>query len=291
MSNHLSGQLATLRHNEHGQIGILMVMVLPAIFLIFALALDTGLWFLDHRIAQNQADAAVLAGVLHLPDADPGLATDAVYLWLEKNGSNSDQLNSCPQSTPAPTLEVRPGLEFFDLHPALMPDGQYEMVRVCIRRKSPGIFVQLANLDFIFVSAGAKARTGHAGIATVLPWGIVPPDTECDEWGEDCDNEYGDYCGPFPPVPLGEDSCPWGLHADKLYTFKVSDPDTYTPGNFGALASCGGGINQYKKCITGETNSGFYVEEGTVEVGAQTGDGGGATRQLRWMLATPTRIL
>ena len=72
MSNHLSSQLAALRPNERGQVAILMVMVLPAIFLFFALALDAGLWFLDHRIAQNQADAAVLAAVQHLPASDVG---------------------------------------------------------------------------------------------------------------------------------------------------------------------------------------------------------------------------
>jgi hypothetical protein len=49
MRNHLSGQLATLRLNEGGQVAILMVMVLPAIFLFFSLALDAGVWFFDHR--------------------------------------------------------------------------------------------------------------------------------------------------------------------------------------------------------------------------------------------------
>ncbi len=72
MRNRLSSQLATLRLDERGQVAMLMVMVLPVIFLFFALALDAGLWFLDHRIAQNQADAAVLAAVQHLPAADAG---------------------------------------------------------------------------------------------------------------------------------------------------------------------------------------------------------------------------
>ena len=261
---------------------ILMVLVLPAIFLFFALAMDAGLWYLDHRLAQNQADAAVLAAVQHLPDADPGPATDAVYLWLEKNGSNSEELKGCPESIHDPDLVYvpRPGLEYYDLHPASMKDGQYDAVRVCVRRESPGVFVKLANLDSIFVSAGATARVGPAGMASVLPWGIVPPDPDCDGWGQVCHNDLGVECGYYTPGP-GQDLCPWGLDTNKLYAFKISDPGTYTPGNFGALASCGVGLSQYKKCIEGETNSGFYAEGLTVNVGAQTGDGGANTATRR----------
>ena len=112
MIDHASRRLAILRPNERGQVAILMVMVLPVIFLLFALAFDAGLWFLDHRMAQNQADAAVLAAVQHLPDADPGPgspATKAVHKWLKKNGSNPGQLKSCPESIPAPRLVVGSG--------------------------------------------------------------------------------------------------------------------------------------------------------------------------------------
>ena len=280
MSNHPNSQLACLRLAERGQMGILMVMVLPIIFLFFALAMDAGLWFLDHRIAQNQVDAAVLAAAQHLPAADAGHGsppTKAVYKWLQKNGSAPGQLKSCPVSIPAPDLVVRPGLEFSDLHPASAPDGEYDMVRVCVRRESPGIFAQLANLDFIIVSAGATARVGPVGKANVLPWGIVPPDPNCDGWAEACQDEYDEECGYYPPVPPGQELCPWGLDVNRLYAFKISDPDTYTPGNFGALASCGLGIVKYKNCIEGETNSGFYAEGQTVNVGAQTGDGGANT--------------
>ncbi len=61
-----------LHHKENGQIAILMVMIMPANFLLMALPLDAGIWYLDHRIAQNQVDAAALAAVQHLPAADTG---------------------------------------------------------------------------------------------------------------------------------------------------------------------------------------------------------------------------
>ncbi len=62
---------------ENGQMAFLLVMILPVIFLLLALPLDAGLWFLDHRMAQNQADAAALAAVQHLPADDTTLATAA----------------------------------------------------------------------------------------------------------------------------------------------------------------------------------------------------------------------
>ncbi len=43
-----------LRRQEDGQMAILLVMVLPVVFLLFALPLDAGVWYLDHRLAQNQ---------------------------------------------------------------------------------------------------------------------------------------------------------------------------------------------------------------------------------------------
>ena len=286
MIDHASRRLAILRPNERGQVAILMVMVLPVIFLLFALAFDAGLWFLDHRMAQNQADAAVLAAVQHLPDADPGPgspATKAVHKWLKKNGSNPGQLKSCPESIPAPHLVVGSGgLEYYDLHPKSFPDGQYDTVRVCVRRESPVIFAQLASLESMFVSAGATAKVAPAGMANVLSWGIVPPDPDCGiAWPDVCENDLDSEgmipCGVYPPALPGEVMCPWGLDLDKLYAFKIGDPDTYTPGNFGALASCGVGISDYVACIDGETNSGFYAAGETVNVGAQTGDGGATT--------------
>ena len=55
--------------------------------------LDAGVWVLDHRLAQNQVDAAALAAIGYLP-AEPGSdgyikAQNAVNTWLVKNGSGS----------------------------------------------------------------------------------------------------------------------------------------------------------------------------------------------------------
>ena len=54
---------------------IAMILSLIGVLTLFALALDAGLWFFDHRTAQNQADAAALAAAQYLPSADTSQAT------------------------------------------------------------------------------------------------------------------------------------------------------------------------------------------------------------------------
>ena len=92
MNNYYKPLVAKLSHEEDGQMAVLMIMILPVVFLFFALAMDAGIWFFDHRLVQNQADAAALAAVLLLPAVEGSeghtLAIDAVENWVTKNGSN-----------------------------------------------------------------------------------------------------------------------------------------------------------------------------------------------------------
>jgi len=154
---YLTRQVTTVGRDEGGQMAFMMVLTLPVVLIFFTLALDAGIWYFDHRMAQNQADAAALAAVQLLPDTDileGSPAHKAVIKWLQYNGSNPGQLSSCPESTPAPDFVVRPGLEYSDLG----GDGQFDSVRVCVRRQSPGIFSQLVGIPFVNVSAAAMAR-------------------------------------------------------------------------------------------------------------------------------------
>ena len=260
---------AMLRRDQRGQMAILMVMVLPVVFLLFALALDAGIWFFDHRLAQNQADAAVLAAVQFLPADDPSLNKDlargAAIDWLVRNGSAENEL--CDSSYP----------QFYDLFPASTDgDGRIDAVRVCVRRPSQSFFSGLANLDLIYVSAAATARVGPVGsIANVMPWGLVPPDPTCTGYNEECRydmNNDGDdeICGNFPPLEDGQSLCPWGLSEDRLYVFKYADP--VTPGNFAPISACGLGNVEYQDCIQGEVATRFYAEGETVNIATQPGN-------------------
>lgn len=285
MSINLINPAAALRRDEDGQMAILVVLVLPVVFLLFALALDAGVWFFDHRLAQNQADAAALAAAQYLPaklgSEEYIKAEAAVGTWVTKNGSNTGEL-SCGDGRDSP--------EFRDIHPAANPDDKMDWVRVCVRRPSPAIFAGLAGLNFVYVSAAATARVGPVGIAKVKPWAIAPEDPTCNrsiaDGGRICQADMDgngsiEDCGFYPPIPDGHPKaslrlCPWGLHEDKLHRFKVADK--YEPGNFAPIKACGGsGAKDYKECIEGNVASGFYEVGSQVWIDIETGNMVGPT--------------
>lgn len=236
---------------EAGQAAVMVVLSLLVVLLFFALAFDSGLWYFDHRTAQNQAEAAALAGVQLLPDDETSAAAAAVDQWLAKNGSGAGE-RSC--------------LEFSDRN----SDGRFDTVRVCVSRASPGVFSSLSGIEFATVSAAATATVGPVTVTNVMPWAIVPPDRDCGpDAGRNCvydangDGDYldnGDCDAEFV-------ECPWGLNLDKLYLFKSGGG-----GNTGIIDACGGGAVSYRDCIEGEIVSGFFEEGSTVYTGLQGGN-------------------
>lgn len=135
---------AAVYHGEEGQMAIAMVILLLVVVVLFGLAFDTGKWYLDHRLAQQQAEAAALAGALQLPS---GTVTTAVNQALADNGSSSSE-STCPN------------------------DYTTEYVRVCVRRHSGGVFSALSGIDFAWVSASAKAER----IAQPVPYSLMAMD-------------------------------------------------------------------------------------------------------------------
>ena len=140
---------------EDGQLAIGFALLLVVIFMFFALAFDAGLWYFDHRLVQNQVDAAALAGALELPD--PGNATTAALNYLAKNGiidpSNEYDAVTHPQGSKCPGL---PAVQ------VLPSGGPYDRVEVCQRRASAMVFSGLLNVTgthvtSILVSAHARA--------------------------------------------------------------------------------------------------------------------------------------
>ena len=258
--------IAKAHRDERGQMAILFILTLLVVFIFFALAFDAGLWYFDHRTAQNQSEAAALAAVQELPDTDTTDATDAVNQWLTKNGAAGDR-DDCaePSLDGCSCVPDGDGLFYCDCN----GDDKYDTTRVCVGRDSPGIFAALSDIPWVHVSAAATARVGPVTMSRVMPWGIVPPDPDCTaDAGRQCQNDLdGDTvmgdCGEF-------EDCPWGLDPERLYPFKVSG--TITPGNFGAIAACGSGTPNYRACITGETVSGFWEEGETVQVETEPGN-------------------
>ena len=247
--------------DERGAMAITIALSFSFVFMFFALAFDMGLWLLDRRLSQNQADAVVLAAVLELPSTDTTAATTAADTWLTRNNS---------------VLADRTCLEYTDRS----GDGAYDTAHPCILRDTPTFFAALSGIAPLSIGAEATASVARATGGNVMPWAVVPPDPTCDNPSEQCQADLNgdgteENCGYYPPVPAGEDLCPWGLSVDKLYVFKEASPTT--PGNFGAIQACGNGATNYVDCINGEEVSGFYKEGETVNVGPQTGNLGANT--------------
>jgi hypothetical protein len=252
---------------------ITMVLVTLVLLLVTALSFDTGLWYFDHRTAQNQAEAAALAAVMELPAR--GAVTDAeaqqnaynrALAFLEKNGEDGLSVGSCP------TADDANYIEFEDL----TGDFKMDSVTVCVRRTSPGAFAAISNiLQSVHVSASATARTGPIDITNVMPWAVVAPDPTCtEEAGRNCvydANGDGDT-GDAGDCDASWSICPFGLTGERLYTFKEG-----TGGNTGILRVCGSGADDYRDCLAGTNSSGFYQVGTTVNVDLQGGTIANAT--------------
>jgi hypothetical protein len=170
-----------------------MILGLMVLFMLFALALDAGLWFFDHRRTQTQAEAAAHAAVNVLPvmvapespEAAEARATVIAKAdqWLGYNGSSAaertcpvddqDTENIPPHPTPDASIFPTPTPDTFN------PPGALNTVRVCVRRTSPSIFAKLADIGGVWVSAAAKAQVR----LEALPYGLMVMDGDCDNLG------------------------------------------------------------------------------------------------------------
>src|SRR4051812_48620584 len=84
---------ARLAREEQGQIAIGMVLVIFLVFMVGSMSLDAGVWYLDHRTAQNQVDAAVQAAMLQMPSTVS--AKSAADAALTANGATTSSTGSC----------------------------------------------------------------------------------------------------------------------------------------------------------------------------------------------------
>src|SRR5437763_699113 len=142
--------------------GILMFPTFLVMFMFFALSLDAGISFFDHRSAQQQADAAAEAAIVFLPadPSDPSQAwrisdaNNAANAWLHDNGSTGTVGNVCPIAGTGNGVLISsnwsdPG------------DHRLNTVQVCVRRNRPSLFASLSGVRSIYVSAGATAQVGE----------------------------------------------------------------------------------------------------------------------------------
>ncbi len=269
-----------LCRDQRGQVALGFIILALVILMLFALAFDVGIAAFDHRWAQNQAEAAALAGALQLPSTSDAAARDAAIQSLQRNGAldNGRTFNQ---------VDIWVGYSDANgFHPGQTNAlGQYDSVRVRLRRTAPAFFARLfafgsIDVESLFVSAAATAKSGSAGGAErIMPWGVVPP-SPCNNPGN---------------AGIGSDCWRNGfdLNNNKLYSLMCDSPGcdgwTAAPGNLGALRVCdyqqgnnnpGSGANEYRDCISLDAPStGPFEVGGWVNVWPRPGNMGNRTNE------------
>ena len=196
---------------EEGQAVFLAAGLLLLFLVIAAVVMDLGWWLHDKRDAQNDVDAAALAGAQDLPDE--GLASAAAGAWAADNNVDlaAGDLQCC---------------EFED-HTG---DGLADLIRATVEREPGSLEKGLVDIGIVTIRARAAAAKMRAVAACVTPWAVI---------GDPAD-------GPLQGGHWGLESCEENP-ACAPYVFHMSD--FTTPGNFGALALYGNGAIDYKEAI------------------------------------------
>jgi hypothetical protein len=169
----LFNPLRCLQSDERGQTGILFLLTLMMTFGFMSIALDAGLWYLDHRLAQNQVDAAALAGAGYLkeyggdPDEFENVRLEVVKYIEANRGTSSDLMDATDCVAPSggwPTgtgisVDADPRATIITYAPVSVGyPWSNQDVRVCLRRTSPSLLSSLAGMTGIHVSAVASAK-------------------------------------------------------------------------------------------------------------------------------------
>jgi len=129
--------------------------------LVAAVVLNVGWWLRDKRDAQNDVDAAVLAGAQEL--SDESAASAMAEAWGAKNGATAGELVCC---------------EFEDLS----GDGAADLIRARVEREPGLLGGNLLDIGTVTVTASAAAGKQRAVASCVMPWAILgdptapPPD-------------------------------------------------------------------------------------------------------------------
>jgi hypothetical protein len=168
MLRHVRPIARRLHREDQGQTGILFLLTLMMTFGFMSIALDAGLWYLDHRLAQNQVDFAAHAGALYLKNVDAtdfdGARDEVAALITANRGSTvdliSDECNTFANAIPTGSTVDPDSVATIITGPIISSSIPFsdQAVRVCIRRTSPSILSSLAGMAGVYVSAAAEAK-------------------------------------------------------------------------------------------------------------------------------------
>jgi hypothetical protein len=165
---------------ERGQATAWFVAVSILLFAIMAFSVDVGFWFVDRRHAQNQVDAAVLAGVLELPAPAPAdgatspdvqAAAAVAHDWLNRNNRIGQTTvdSKCREDPDEGYTLVEGGFAFGDWDSTV----GYKKIRACVRRDGFLLFARILDLTDVQVpavaAAGLRQLPGRYAIYAMRP--------------------------------------------------------------------------------------------------------------------------
>jgi Flp pilus assembly protein TadG len=170
--------------NERGATLVFVAMLLVALFGLFSVAVDVGMWLNTRGEAQRVADAAALAGagIYMYNEGDPDRPADMVAAadsaardFAGRNYVGTTVLDADLDSPGSPG--PYPCSTGGDVTVCVRPDSQ--LVRVAVRGRRPSIFSFMVGADSLPVAARAAARVVQAGAASCVKPFAIP-----DMWRE-----------------------------------------------------------------------------------------------------------
>jgi hypothetical protein len=254
--------LLALNRQERGQILILVAGGIVAILGLVALTTDIGIFLHDIRDAQNDADAAALAGAqaFMLKPPDGAAAIQLAEEWAANNGADGQVVwngdGACAK-TPSGTT-VPWGVSDSNA------DGEPDTICLAIERSTPSVFARVLGISSFALERRAAARAVNADHGAACPWALESTEPS------DTDGSDGTYLG----VEMG-----------KIYAVKVGAGQSGW-GNFGILRlypeSCGpgGGTACYTELVESgcDANSfNVFTQGDTILTSTEPGNVGNPT--------------
>ncbi|MDI6858747.1 MAG: hypothetical protein QME71_10590 [Dehalococcoidia bacterium] len=163
---YLRGMRSLIRkglRRERAQILTLTAVLVTAVMGFTALAVDMGIFMRDLRDAQNDVDAAVLAGAQELLSDPPNTAAaaDKAREWATRNGVQPEHFDCCT---------------FSDAN----GDGVTDTISARVDRSSGTFFARVLGLTSLPVEREATARVVHSAGGPICPWGILGDPNDLD---------------------------------------------------------------------------------------------------------------
>ena len=146
--------LQAIRHNEQGQIVVLLGLLMTVLMGFTAMAVDVGSMASDKSGLQNAADAMALAAAQDLPDASA--ANTSAREWATKNGVDPNEIES------------------IQIQPQSLPSVPNPRVTVSLKRQHDFAFAKALGINSTDIEATASAiKTSFGGGDGIVPWTVT----------------------------------------------------------------------------------------------------------------------